>query len=108
VSIYVYIVQGAAGEYEDHTEWDVCAYATRRAAARHARKAKKRNDELAEALDVFRSELDDTAGDGWHRMNDERERVADKNKWDIFAGEPPSGDRQYGVSRVRFVPDGAK
>ncbi len=40
--LHVYLVWGATGEYADHRDWVVCAYATEAEATLHAERAQAR------------------------------------------------------------------
>lgn len=42
----IYVVYGQCGEYSDHRDWLVCAYADRDKAEKHAFEAEKRSKEM--------------------------------------------------------------
>jgi len=44
----LWVVYGQAGQYDDHHDWDICAYPTEKLAKRHAVLAQER------ATDLFR------------------------------------------------------
>lgn len=88
----IYVVSGQSGEYEDHREWLVIAYASEFKAKEHAASAAAKNKEYR-----------DVAGPLWLEVDDSWKTPSRRNEFDPDEQMHPCEVFDYYVTSVELV-----